>query len=259
MEEKKDKSEEEEIVRSIKLLESVLKTTPDINQKMRVKSDINSLRKKLKEMYPDANLKELEDAIFSSAMTIPEAAEKTIKTYDLLKNINTEIISSFKEDYEINEAASILQYFEEYIWIIISDQHTKLDFSNSSDRDVLYRKLDECNRSLKTFSQTIEDLERARASENISQLHLMRARHGRLFLFEAYYFFKSTKDFLSNLITNYELGGNMVLNPTIPIRYEDYEQNRLFENWTVIDSLIYMNNFIDEVLDLINIPDIKKF
>ncbi len=61
MQDKSNKSEE--IVRSIKLLESVLKTSPDGNQKARVKRDLNTLRAKLKELYPDSDLKEIENSI----------------------------------------------------------------------------------------------------------------------------------------------------------------------------------------------------
>lgn len=180
---KEDKTQKsQEIVKSIKLLESVLKTTSDNLQKTRVKRDINNLRSMLRELYPDSDLRDVENAVYADIMSMPPKEGVSVKNYKHLKNIIVEIFSSYKEDMETNEAASIMKFFQEKIWVAISDQHTKLDFSNSSERDNLYRKLDECNRAFKTFCQTIEDIEKVRSAEYLNQLHLMRVRHGRLFL-----------------------------------------------------------------------------
>ena len=51
--EKDKKKKSEEIVRAIKLLESVLRSSREENRRSRVKRSINRLRSKLKEMYPD--------------------------------------------------------------------------------------------------------------------------------------------------------------------------------------------------------------
>jgi hypothetical protein len=212
----------------------------------------------LQEMYPESDLKGLEDAIYSDIMTVKEKKEISIKDFEYLKNVEPEIISSHKEDKEINEVISILKHFQERIWVSLSDQHLKLDFSNSSERDTLNRKLDECSRALKTYTQTIEDIEKSRSSEYLSQLQLMRVRHGRLLLFDVYYFFKSAKKFISDLISNYEIGGNMILNPEDPIEYEDYEKYNTFKNKNVIDVLSYSDKFVDAVLEYVNVPDIKQ-
>ncbi len=256
MKDKKEKSEE--IVKSIRLLESVLKSSKDNNQKARVQGEISKLRGILQEMYPDTEIKDLEDAIFSDVMTIKKGVEVTLRDYEFLKDIEIEAVSAYKEDKEINEVSSIMRYFEERIWVAISDQHTKLDFSNSSERDTLYRKLDECNRAFKSFCQTIEDLEKSRSSEYLSQLNLMRVRHGRLFLFDIYNFFKSVKDFIADLLSSYELGGNMIMNPDDIIEYADYEKYHTFENQTVLDVLLYTKKFVDEALNYINVPDLKQ-
>jgi hypothetical protein len=255
MEDKTKKSEE--IVKSIKLLESVLKTSIDGIQKARVKKDLKDLREKLKELYPGSDLKEIENAIYANVMAMPQMDSKSFKQYKHLKNINIEIYSNYKEDIETNEAASVMKFFEERIWVVISDQHTKLDFSNSGERDTLYRKLDECNRAFKTFCQTIDDIDRIRSSEYINQLNMMRIRHGRLFLFEIHQFFKSVRQFIVNLIANQEAGGNLITNPDELIKYADYEEYTTYENWTVINALKNMLEFVEEALDLINIPNIK--
>jgi hypothetical protein len=255
MEDKTKKSEE--IVKSIKLLESVLKTSVDVSQKTRVKKDIKNLRSKLAEIYPNADLKDIENAIYANLMAMPPKDFKSLTNYKHLKDIDIDIYSNYKEDTEINDAASIMKFFEEKIWVVISDQHTKLDFSNSGERDSLYRKLDECNRAFKTFCQTIDDIEKIRSSEYINQLHMMRVRHGRLFLFEIHQFFSSVKHFILNLIANLEVGGNMILNPDELIKYADYEEYSTYENWTVINALKNMLEFLTEALDLINIPNIR--
>ncbi len=256
MQENNKKSEE--IVRTIKLLESVLKTTNDETRKARVKKDLNKLRTTLKDMYPDSNLKEIENAIYAKIQEKPVFEEKSLKSYKHLKDIKIEVFSNYKEDAETNEAGSIMNYFQEKIWVVISDQYIKLDFSNASERDTLYRKLDECNRYFKTFCQTIEDIDRARSNEYQSQLHLMRVRHGRLFLIEIHEFFKAVKKFISTLLKSYESGGNMIMNPDSIIEYAEYEEYPTYQGWTVLDALKSMNEFTEEALDLINIPDLKQ-
>lgn len=257
MQENQKKSEE--LVKTIKLLESVFKSSRNEIKKAQIKRDINKLRAQLKEMYPDTDLKDLENAIYSNLMARPVKEEKPIKNYKHLKDITIELVSAHKEDSEINEAASIMKYFQERIWIVISDQHVKLDYTNASERDTLYRKLDECNKAFKTFCQTLEDIERTRSSEYLNQLHLMRVRHGRLFLFEIHQFFKSVKKFISNLVTNYESGGNMILNPDDIIHYAEYEEYSTYENWSVFNALTNMQEFVDEALELINIPNLKQY
>jgi hypothetical protein len=254
----KKKEKASEIVKSIKLLESVLRTSNDGNQKARVKREVGQLKIMLEEMYPDSNLKELEDAIYSDIMAIQGKKEISLKDYEYLKDVNQEIVSPNKEDKEINEVISILKYFQERIWVSLSDQHLKLDFSNSSERDALNRKLDECSRALKSFTQTIEDIGKSRSSEYLNQMQLMRVRHGRLLLFDIYYFFKAAKKFVSDLISNFELGRNMILNPDDPIEYEDYEKYNTFKNKTVADVVSYSDKFIDAVLEYVNVPDIKQ-
>ncbi len=253
----KNKKKSVEIVKSIRLLDSVLRTTKDSGQKTRVKRELSRLRKMLEEMYPDSNPKELEDAIISEIMTIQQEKELTVKDFDQLKDITIEVISSYKEDREINEVTSILRFFEERIWVSVADTYVKLDFSNSGDRDTINRKMDECERAIKTFIQTIEDLEKTKSSEYMSQLHLMRVRHGRLLLFEVYYLFKSVKNFVSELIANYEIGGNMILNAEDIIEYAEYELHTTYEEQRVVDVLINIEKFVDDVLGFVNVPDIK--
>lgn len=254
----KKKEKSVEIVKSIRLLDSVLRTSSDASRKARVKKDIDKLKIMLQDMYPDSNLKELEDAIYSDIMAVKENKEISLKDIEYLKNVQLEMISGHKEDKEINEVISILRYFQERVWVSLSDQHLKLDFSNSSERDALNRKLDECGRELKSFTQTIEDIGKARSSEYLSQLQLMRVRHGRLLLFDVYYFFKAAKKFVSDLISNYEIGGNMILNPEDPVEYEDYEKYTTFKNKNVVEVLSYSDKLIDAILEYVNVPDIKQ-
>ena len=252
-----DNNNPEQIVKSIKILEGVLKTSIDRAQKIRVKNDISKLRIKLREMYPDANLKELENAVISNMMTISNnKRKKTLNDYEFLCNIDIIDVSPYIEDREINEASSILKYFEDRIWGILSDQHTKLDFSNSSERDALSRKIDECNRTFKAFCLTLEDIKKAKPGEYLTQLIMIRIRQGRLLLFDIHSFYKSANEFISDLIQNSIEGGTMILNPDERVEYADFEQFKTFENWILLDALKETQDFINEALEAINVPEI---
>lgn len=254
------KTETKKIVKSIRMLEGVLKSTPDPQQRGRVKRDIDSLRKKLAEMYPDDDVRQVEQAIADDLLAdngaAPDAAG--FSRLEALKGIAVEKISPYKDDQELNEAASILRFFQERIWGVISDQHTKLDFSNSTERDALYRKLDQCNRSYKIFIQTIEDINKTKSSEYGNQLNMMRIKQARVFMYDVNDFFKSTRDFVTALISESDFGGVMITNPGDKIAYADYEEFKTFEGWVVLDALKHMKKFLNEALTIIKLPDIKK-
>ena len=256
MDEKKEKSKK--IVKSIKLLEGVLKSTSDAQQRSRVKKDLDKLRKMLKELYPGVDIETLEEAIFSDSMIKTHGDESGLHSFKYLKDVEVPQISHMKDDREVGLAAGILKHFEDRVWGILSDQHTKLDFSNSGVRDSLYRKLDICNRSLKLFNQTISDIERSKSMDHASQLNLMKMKQGRIFLYDALEFFKDTRDFVGSLIADAEFGGSMVLNYSEKVEYADYEKYRTFEDWILLDALKHLKEFLDETLDIIRLPDLKK-
>ena len=257
MEEKEDRSRK--IVKSIRVLESVLRTSPNPSQRARVKKDINKLRDMLRDMYPDANLEELEETIYNESMTVHAVEDEGFSEFEFLKDVEMLNVSPYKDDIEVNEAASIMKYFQDRIWGVISDQHTKLDFSNSGERDSLYRMLDQCDRSFKLFSQTIEDIGKAKTSEHINQLQLMRVKQGRVFLFALYEFLKKARKFVASLVADAEFGGTMILNPDEKVIYAGYEKYKTFENWEVIESLKHMKDFFDEALEVIKMPDVNRF
>jgi len=257
MDEREEKAKQ--IVRSIRALEGVLKTSPDAKQRERVKKDLKSLRDKLQELYPDVELDELIEAILTDDLIVTPTGKSELETLEYLKNVEIEKISNFKDDNEINIAASILKHFSEKIWGVIADQYTKLDYSNSLERDSLYRKLDECQRALKIFQQTVDDIEKANTSAHISQLNLMRMRQGRLFLMDLFSFFKDVNDFVTKILADTEFGGTMVLNADDKITYAKYDMYKTFEGLTVKEALRYLKGFVQEVLQIIKVPDKTKF
>ncbi|HSV97217.1 MAG TPA: hypothetical protein VLM75_09805 [Spirochaetota bacterium] len=257
MDEKKEKAVK--IVKSIKLLEGVQKTTSDPKQRGRVKKDLESLRNSLQQMYPSAVVKELEDAIYSETMLAQgNSAGMDHGTHIALRDVEFEQVSPYPSDEEINRAASIMKHFGERVWGVISDQHTKLDFSNSGTRDALYRRLEQCGRSLELFSQTISDIGRSRSPEYSSQLQMMRIKQGRVLLFDLHEFFKEAREFVTSLLSDAEFGGTMVLNHDEIISYADYETHHTFAGFSVAEALKRLRQFIEEALEVINLPEIKK-
>lgn len=257
MDEKREKAVK--IVKSIKLLEGVQKSTSDPKQRSRVKKDLERLRDSLQEMYPSAVIKELEDAIYSETM-VPHrsTADADAETHAALREVEFEQVSPYPSDEEINRAASIMKHFSEKVWGVISDQHTKLDFSNSGTRDALYRKLEQCGRSLELFTQTISDIGRSRSPEYSSQLQMMRIKQGRVFLFDLHEFFKEARGFVAELLSDAEFGGTMILNHEEIVSYAEYESHHTFAGYSVVEALKRLRLFLDEALEVINLPEIKK-
>jgi len=256
MDENKEKALK--IVKSIKAREGVMKTSRVPELKARVKKDLEALREKLEEIYPNVDLQDVE-LMLGAELSTPGANEKQdFSGFKFLNAVEMKQFSPFKSDEDLNIAASIKAHFEEHIWGIIAEQHTKLDYSNSGVRDSLYRKLDQCVRGLKQFELTVSDSDKTKSPEYTGQLSMMRNKQARVFLFELSEFFKMAKTLVSALISDAEFGGTMVLNPEDKIEYADYESSRMFEGKTVLEALKYMKEFLGEALQVINVPDIKK-
>ncbi len=251
-------NETKTIVKTIRTLEGVLRTTPSATQRARVKKELDQLRQRLGELYPGEDLQAVEQAVGADMLGEAVEAPKDFSNYETLKHVEIQQFSSYKDDRETNEAASIMIYFEERIWGVISDQHTKLDFSTSGERDTLYRKLDQCTRSLKIFRQTMDDIAKSKSNDHVNQLNLMRVKQARLFLYDTHDFFKGAQKFLTNLISESDFGGSMILNPEDPIVYADYEKYATFQGTTVINALKFMKKFVSEALEVIKVPEIKK-
>jgi hypothetical protein len=149
MDENKEKALK--IVRSIKALEGVIKTSRSVEQKTRVKKDIEALREKLGEIYPNTDLQDLEQILGAEVMAPPPETKIDFSQFPCLLPVELKQFSPYKNDGDLNIAASIKTHFEQSIWGIITEQHTKLDYSNSGIRDGLYRKLDQCGRGLTQF------------------------------------------------------------------------------------------------------------
>ena len=163
----------------------------------------------------------------------------------------------YPSDEEINRAASIMKHFSERIWGGL-DQHTRLDFSNSATRDALYRKLEQCGRSLDLFRPDNRRYSPVEVAEYISQLQMMRVKQGRVFLFDLHDFFKDARTFVTGLLSDAEFGGTMVLNYDELISYAEYETHHTFAGYTVLEALKRLKQFIDEAMEVINLPEIRK-
>ena len=98
MEEREEKARQ--IVRSIRALEGVFKTSPDPKQRERVKNDLKALKGKLSELYPDVDLNELIEAIVTDDLVAPVADKSLLEAFEYLKDIE---IFMKKLEKNINE------------------------------------------------------------------------------------------------------------------------------------------------------------
>lgn len=256
MDESREKAKK--AIKSLRMLEGVQKASRDAAQRARVKSEIEALKKMLREMYPGTDIETLKESLGAEDRENAPSGGRRQDDFNTLRGVVLEPISSHKSDTDINIAAGIMKHLEEKLWGVIADQHTKLDFSNAGIRDVLYRKLDQCGRALKMFMQTLDDIERTKSSDYGVQLQAMRTKQGRVFLVDFGDFLGSAKEFLSDIVADAESGGNMITNKDGTVSYASYETYRFFEGWNVLDAVRYLNTFIAEAIDYLNIPDLRN-
>ncbi|HXK66163.1 MAG TPA: hypothetical protein PK348_07840, partial [Spirochaetota bacterium] len=80
-----------------------------------------------------------------------------------------------------------------------------------------------------------------------------------LFLMDLFSFFKDVNDFVTKILADTEFGGTMVLNADDKITYARYDMYKTFEGLTVKEALRYLKGFVQEVLQIIKVPDKTKF
>jgi hypothetical protein len=178
----------------------------------------------------------------------------------VLENLVVMKISEHSSDNEINFLATLLNLMDiEYV-TAISDSHLKLDFSHASERDALFRVMENIRRNMKVLTETIEEYAGCEKQDFKEQLGRMKNKQSRIFISEAADVFIKFRDFLNKIIReNQETGGSVILNIDEPINFNSkFESATILENYTVGAALERFLDFTNEAIANINIPNIKR-
>ncbi|MBE7438092.1 MAG: hypothetical protein HS115_06510 [Spirochaetales bacterium] len=265
-----DPQEIQKLVKYIRQMEGIIKTSPSREQRERVSKELQKYREKLSSLIPGSNPARLNlDEIERGTGGAPAAAE-TPKAgtesspgfaagHSILDRFPVEKASAHSTDADINFLSTMLGVLQREYWPVLTDQQCKLDFSCASDRDSIRYKLDGCLRSQTILIETIEEYAGAEKQDFREQLLKMKNKQTRLFLLETNDTLKELRGLLRKINEDLRGGGGMVLNSESTIRFNArFDQGTVLEGRRLPDALLEFEQFVNEVITRLNLPDLKS-
>ena len=259
----------DKILKFIKQMEGIVRTSPSREQVERVRKELKKFREKLKEMIPgiDAmtvNVDELRTKLGLTAVipTVQETAaaksQDDGESGDILDRFPIQKASPHCTDPDVNLMATMLLVLQKDYWPAISEQHCKLDFSCANERDAIRVLLENAVRSLKVLAETIEEYATADKQDFREQLLKMKNKQTRIFLFETNDVMKGVREFLKKLVDDLDHGGGAVMNRDEVIKTNSrFEESNYLEGRTIADAIREVEYFTSKVIERLNLPQFK--
>ena len=235
----------------LKQLEGVYNTSSDALQKKRVAKDINVMKKKIKSLEGKLVLMGIDNDVEEEEDTFID------DDYDILNTINVNRVREDSKDREMDAITSYMVFFENNYLSILSEYYIKLDFNHSGKRDEFYPKFMEIKKIINEYNYELEVLNREEYNNiafyrDKSLVH--KIKHRYLLALDKY--FKELKSFLKILIDDNASGGIIVLNSNDRLILDELEKNRKLDGYTVLDTIIEMYEFSEEVISFLSLPNI---
>lgn len=274
-------SEVEKTVKFLKQMEVIVRTSGNQAQVDRVRKDMARYQARLRELVPDYRPEKetvdqlsrrltgqaapppprsamLHDDSHASIFSDAPATTGDPASISIADRIPEERASPHCTDPDVNFVSSLLRVLMREYWPAITEQHIKLDFTSSQERQALRLKMDNLSRSQKTLAETIEEYATAEKADFREQLFKMKNKQIRLFLFEANELFRDFKSLLAKLIGEIQKGGTLVANPDERLHFDPgYEEATWLENHTVREAIFEFFNLMDFAIKKINLPTMK--
>jgi hypothetical protein len=268
----------EEILKLIKYIKSmqlIIRTSPNKDQVERIKKDLYKYIKKLQTLVPDFDpsketMEELERRLFQTNIFPSQKKEDSMFQNYYNESVEKDQISwDYKipmkkashhcNDQEINFLFSSIDFIQKEFWPILSEQHIRLDFTYSQERQSLRLQFDELIRELNSLIETVEDYALAENPDFRDQLYKMKNKQIRLFLINANEFFKKLKDFLNRLLSELDKRTSVIKNLDDRIEFNpQFEEASLLNGYTIREALVEFIDLIQFILKKINLPDFKQ-
>lgn len=266
-----DENTKDELIKLIKFIKSmqtIIKTSPNQQQVERVKKDLYKYVKKLQSLVPDfdptkESINDLERRILYTYVKQEEVPKNVSTNMD--QELSWEQIISIKKasphcnDIDINFISSTLDFILKEFWPILSEQHIQLDFTHSQERQSIRLRLDEIQRELKTLLETIEDYSLTESADFRDQLYKMKSKQTRIFLINVNEFYKILRDFLKKLLSELDKRSGVIKNSDDIIRFnKDIDEATMLEGYSIRDGLTKFLDLVQYILKKINLPDLKQ-
>lgn len=263
----------EEILKMIKYIKSmqmILRTSTSQEQIERVKKDLSKYLQKLQSLVPDFDpknetIQELERRIETiidgkntdAGRSLHSEYPQTESSWD--NRIRIMKPSPHSNDPEINFLYSVMTFLQKEYWPAVSEQQIQLDYTYSQERHGLRFQFDELMRELRSIIETIEDQARTANPDLKEQLQKMKTKQIRTFIINANEYFKKLRDFLEKLIDEHNKKSFVIKNPDSRIQFHPrFDEASLLNGYTIPEALVEFLDLVQYIIRKINLPDLKQ-
>lgn len=250
----------EKLKNILRQLEGVYKVTTNPEQKIRVRENIEKIRKQIDDLQKygeEEVLTETEAEVEEKDVVVEkkETTGKLIERSQSLSKFKTKLVHPLIKDEEINLAISYIEIFEEELWGVLSDFHVKLDFYHSREREKFYNKLENLKRIIKQYIDVLNELSNIANDHYADKLKAMKNKQERAILIESVKFMNEINIFVDKILKDYDNNGNILLNPKDKINFSSIEGVKFLNNREVLESLRFINTYCFEFVEIIQLPE----
>lgn len=180
-----------------------------------------------------------------------------IYDYKILRNIPIIKVSTNCTNSEINSIWSYLNYFGEEYLGLLSEQNLKLDYGHAYQRDQFYTIYNECLRTVEEYGEICDQLTNISGNKEYKErLISLQNKQYRDIIIKTGKFLKALETFIQDIFHSEQLGEKVLLEPDKPV--EITGSYSTINGVSAKQALYDLYNFVEEFIEFIKIPDIKK-
>jgi len=235
----------------LRQLEGVFRTSTDPEQRRRVAREIKQIKNSISNLQ---SILSVQQKYGLSSSVDEDEGEEIFKT---LNRIPVEKFLKGSRDSEMQALISYVEFYEKNYLPVLSEYYMKLDYNHSMKRDTFYPRYMELKKIMKEYVYEVEvqigeEYNSIAVYKDKSIVYKLRQQY--LMLLDKYY--KELKVFLEELLEDHSSGGSIVLNPLDFINMSEFEVDRKLDGYTVINGILEICSFCDEIIQFLAIPNL---
>lgn len=181
---------------------------------------------------------------------------KDLSDYKILRNIPTVKLNQFSTNLEINTIWSYLLFFETEYLGLLSEQNLKLDYGHAYQRDQFFTTFNETVRFLQRYGDLLEQIDSAGNKDYKERLVSIQSKQYRDVIIRTGKFLNSVEEFIEDILNADKKDERVLLEPDREVTISG--DGSSLNGVTAIAAIHDLKDFIEEFIDFIKIPEIKK-
>jgi len=244
------------IQQMIRNLEGIFKTSRSEDQRKRVFRDIQMWKKELERVQAESGY---EEPVYNSNHS-NHNDDNSLESYELLKGIPIIQMNPNVYNKEANEVYTFIKHFEEEYLSVLSEYHLKTDFSHALLRDSFFTIIHDCYSAIRGYIDVLDKQGNESFPEDYrAKLKMTVQAEYRNMVTKVGDFFRKLYKFVDELIEDNKNDGHLLLNASSKLHFtKGTGGSKFLEGYSVLEGLQDLHLFLTELLDYLNLPDIKK-